>query len=181
METLRTDPDSQLGALRVADAVRERRARHREAELLAAESSWFGLLTACAQLGVETTMLIGGRRQVAVVEAASRTWVAVRADGCFGLVRADVIEAIEGVEVTADACHASGVPASEPPLHLEDVLAGYSGTAAVVRLVPRSGGSITGIVEACGADVVHLRMRSGSRRCYVALDSVNELWSSSRP
>jgi hypothetical protein len=65
-------------------------------------------------------------------------------------------------------------------LHLVDVVAGHAGDGTVVTLVCAGGRTFEGTVVSCGLDVTVLRA-SGGPNCYVALDSVNEVWSSSMP
>lgn len=173
-----TDLDSALGEMRVADAAEQRRVRRREAELAATETNWSGILTACERVGAPVAITVDGRRRVVTVDRVGEQWVLAHDEHEVGAVRLASIEIVEPQQPTPLWMNT----ASEPPLiDVAEELTSYLGTSLAVRLIATSGASVTGVVLACGSGVVCIGDERHRERSYVALDSLSELWSSSRP
>lgn len=175
------DPDLEIGDARVAEAARRRRLRHHEAEIEAAEATFGGTLRALAELGADVAIRVGGRVDNVVVENVDDDWMRVRGDLGLGTVRVGAVSLVEPGYVTGAPLTASGASRGER-IEISDEIAGFAGTGVPVQLVLTDGSRVGGEVVSCGIDVVHLRRHGATTALtYVALDSVNELWSSSRP
>lgn len=181
MDAISPDPDREIGDARVAEAADRRRRRRHEADVEAAESTFEGLLDALAEASATATIQVSGRRERVVVETTAAGWIRVRGDQGLGTLRTRAIAFVEADGLTA-APISTPKPSSAGSIEIADELAGFVGTEVPVLLILADGSRIAGEITAGGIDVVHLRRNgSASRRTYVALDSVNELWSSSRP
>jgi hypothetical protein len=94
-------------------------------------------------------------------------------------VRLDDLVAVEAP--STGSAGATGDAEAPSPVHLADVIAGYVDTEVDLMLALRGGARLSGRVSSCGVDVAAVRPTGTAATTYVALDSVNEVWSSSMP
>ena len=173
------DADRALAAARVAEAAARRRDRRREAELAGSEITLRGVLGGLAELAAWATIERGGHRTVVAVRSVGSDMVAVADEaGRTGFLRLAAVAVVEPVGVI-------GTPiAAEPTATARtfaDAVADLCGTGEVTLLRTVQGTELRGLVSAAGSDVVELRQRGEpAAAAYVALDSLSEVWSSSR-
>ena len=170
------DPDRELAAARVDEAASRRRRDRREVELLRLEATFTGSLMDFAKRGsFVVCVLRSGRRVSGSIVTVGDDVVIIDTGARRAAVRlGDVVV----VEPPPGATAASG-SAQPTELRLIDVAVGLVGTDDQVELVVGDA-RVTGTIEACGVDVLSIRPSSApDGACYVALDSVSELWLSS--
>jgi hypothetical protein len=173
-------PEAELANAKVEEAAAERRRRRRERDLSGAEATWRGLLARLGRAGGTAVFVTTSARISANVVVVGADCVQLdEVAGNVVTLRLDELVTIEAP--AAGTAGATADPGSPPPLHLADVVAGYVDTALDVTLVVRGGGRLTGRVSSCGVDVAVVRPNGSRPTTYVALDSVNEVWSSSMP
>ena len=171
-------PDHELAEAKVVAAADARRRLRREVEVTASEATFRGVLCATVEAGVPVAVAThDGRLRGIPIEVGVDC---VRIETLAGqqvVVRLDSVVAVEpsgtGPDLASDRAHPSS-------LHLADVVAGYVGTRVAVSLACAGGRTFEGLVTTCGLDVATLRT-GGGPSSYVALDSVNEVWSPSIP
>jgi hypothetical protein len=173
-------PEAELANAKVDEAAAERRRRRRERDLSGAEATWRGLLVDLGRAGATAVFVTTSGRISANVVVVGKDCVQLdEVAGNVVTVRLDELVAIEPPRTASTGAIADSAPPS--PLHLADVVAGYVDTALDVTLVLRGGGRLAGRLSSCGVDVAVVRRGDSGPTTYVALDSVNEVWSSSMP
>jgi hypothetical protein len=172
--------DAELANAKVDAAAAERRRRRRERDLGGTEATCRGLLAGLRQAG-DTAVFVttSGRISASVVVVGDDCVQLDEVRGNVVTVRLDDLVAVEAPSSSSTGATADPDPPS--PMHLSDVVAGYVDTALDVTLVVRGGGRLDGRVRSCGVDVAVVRPSGAGPATYVALDSVNEVWSSSMP
>jgi hypothetical protein len=173
-------PEAELANAKVDEAAAERRRRRRERDLSGTEATWLGVLAGLGRAGGTAVFVTtSGRISANVVVVGADCVQLDEVGGNVVTVRLDDLVAVESP--SAGATGTTADPGSPSPLHLADVVAGYVDTALDVTLVVRGGGRLAGRVSSCGVDVAVVRPNGSGPTTYVALDSVNEVWSSSTP
>jgi len=171
-------PDIELANARVAAAADARRQVRREAEVSAAEGTFQDVLSASVAAGVPVAIVTrhGRLRGIPVVLGTD----CLQVETLGGQVVTVRVDAVVAVDLTGGRLGSVPDQQRSSDLHLVDVVAGHVGTAVAVSLVCAGGRTFEGTITACGLDVATLRSGGGASS-YVALDSVNEVWSSSAP
>jgi hypothetical protein len=172
-------PDRELAEAKVAAAADARRALRREREVAAAEATLDGVLHGLAAGGMPVVVVTERGRARGAVVATGIDFVELAATG--GQIASVRVAAVVAVEVAGDAGQVLGL-ATRPGIDrtLGEVVADFAETGEAVELVCRGGRTFEGVVTGCGIDVATVR-GAGGAVSYVALDSVNEVWSSSMP
>jgi hypothetical protein len=171
-------PDHELAEVQVAAAADARRRLRREVEVTASEATFRGVLSASVEARVPVAVATRhGRLQgTPVVMGAD----CVQIETLGGQIVTIRLETMVAVEPTDGRTSLASDRADASDLHLVDVVAGHVGTTIAVSLACIGGRTFEGTITACGIDVATLRSGGGASS-YVALDSVNEVWSSSEP
>jgi hypothetical protein len=173
-------PEAELANAKVDEAAAERRRRRRERDLGGAEATCRGLLVGLGRAGGTAVFVTtSGRISANVVVVGVDCVQLDEVGGSAVTVRLDALVAVEVPSASPAGTVAEPGPPS--PVHLADVVAGYVDSELDVTLVVRGGGRVAGRVSSCGVDVVVVRPSGAGPASYVALDSVNEVWSSSMP
>ena len=173
-------PEAELANAKVDDAAAERRRHRRERELGGTEATRRGLLAGLRGAAEPAVFVTSVGRISATVAAVGVDCVHLdETGGHVVTLRLDDLVAVEVARSSAEVGTAE--PEAPAALHLADELAGYVDTGVVVTLRLRGGSRLDGEVTSCGVDVAVVRWSGGGPATYVALDSVNEVWSPSRP
>jgi hypothetical protein len=172
-------PDLELAEAKVAEAAEARRALRREREVAAAEATLDGVLAELVAGGGPVSLVTERGRVRGTLVAAGIDFVELATTG--GQVASVRTAALVAVEVAGDTGPAFGRATGRGlDRTLGELVADFVGTGEAVELVSRGGRTFEGVVTGCGSDVATVRGASGTVS-YVALDSVNEVWSSSMP
>ena len=171
------DPDVALAGARVDAAVAARRGRRRERDLLMGDAHFVDILAglAASSAPVVVSTVSGSRLQGSIVAVGPDVAV-VSIPSHQVAVRIRAISSVEQPGGPATAGDASSVA----DIHLVDLLWELADGSTTVGVVPDGGQRIDGTIRSIGEDVVVLgpAERPGPT-IYVALDSLNELWSPS--
>lgn len=174
-------PEAELADALVVEAAAARRRLRRERELGGAEATLRGLVTGLAEAGATAVVVTDlGHRLVGTIGDRGPDVVGVElAEGGVAAIRWSSVVAVEtpGSEPTG----ATRPEGPDGPRHLADVVADYVDADLEVTLWLSGGTRVDGEIVSCGVDLVVVRPRGGGAASYVALESVNEVWSSSTP